>query len=190
MVSDRLKYQRNMDRALERDLTEPEWEALQTHFGESPQSADYWERLQQVDWLLDTTPLVVPSPGFASRVMAAIAAMPLPAFANRKIGLGLALGLLAVAFLTVPVLSGALLVLLSAITNPGTINTILQGATSGISYLADLIRNLVQELRTVAVDTPMIPALLMTAIPLSMVWVWLVWHLSGGSRFFSKHRLT
>jgi hypothetical protein len=65
------------------------------------------------------------------------------------------------------------------IADPGTYTSLLEAVTSGVSYLVDLGSNLGSELETLVTETPMIPALLSTAIPISMVWGWLVWYLSG-----------
>jgi hypothetical protein len=174
---DQLKYHHKLNTALDQELTEQEWEALNNDLADSPEVAAYWERLRRVDRLLHETPLAAPSAGFTSRVMAAIAAIHLPDHRRLSVGIGLGLGVAAI--LIIPLLSAGLLLLLSVITDPGTYTKLLQAITGGVSYLVDLGANLGSELETLVTDTPMIPALLSTAIPISMVWGWLVWYLSG-----------
>lgn len=174
---DQLKYHHKLNTALDHELTEQEWEALNNDLADSPEIAAYWERLSTVDHILHEAPLVGPSAGFASRVMAAIASIHLPDHRRLSVGFGIGLGV--AALLVIPVLSAGLLLLLSVVTDPGTYTRLLQVVTSGVSYLIDLGADLSSELETLVTETPMIPALLSTAIPVSMVWGWLVWYLSG-----------
>ncbi|NLX08670.1 MAG: hypothetical protein GXY36_03360 [Chloroflexi bacterium] len=182
MVDDRSKFEQSMNSALDHELSEEELHALQEQVEESPAAADNWKRLRQVDALLRSLPLAVPADSLAGKVMAAIAAQQIAELARRRHGLGLALGLVAAALLTVPLLSALVLLLVSTITNPGTIAAILQGAAAVTSYVVDLVADLGRQLRSLASDTPALLALLTAVIPMSMLWGWLVWYLLGGSR--------
>lgn len=181
---DQSKYHHKLNTALDEQLTEQEWDALNNDLADSPEVAAYWDRLSTVDRLLHETPLAAPSPGFASRVMAAIASIHLADHRRLSVGIGVGLGVAAI--LLIPVLSAGLLLLLSAVTDPGTYTRLLQSITSGVSYLVDLGSNLSSELETLVTETPMIPALLSTAIPISMVWGWLIWYLSGRPKLISR----
>jgi hypothetical protein len=175
-----------MNSALDQELSERELEALHNHLEASEEAATAWDRLQQTDELLRTTPLAAPSPGFARRVMAAIAAMPLPGFVHRQPGIGIALGLLVAALITVPVFSVLFFVLLTVITDPGTLQTILQTVLNAASYVISLMANLAGEIENIVRDTPVLAALLTTMIPVTLLWGWLIWLLLGGRRFLSK----
>lgn len=102
MARDEIKLQQQMNRALDGELAEQELAVLHARLQESAEESTRWERLRKTDELLRTTPPVAPSRGFAERVMAAILSMPMPEFARRSRGLGLALGLLVAALLAVP----------------------------------------------------------------------------------------
>ncbi|HEX3052608.1 MAG TPA: sigma-E factor negative regulatory protein [Aggregatilineaceae bacterium] len=166
-----------MQRALDQELSAAELDALHTQISESPDTAQQWERLQQVDQVIRETPLVAPLPGFTERVMAAIAAMPLPGFAKGHMGLGLALGLLAAALLTLPLLSVVLILLLSVATNPSALNSFFQSLTDSSGTVAALAGNAGDELAQLVTKTPVLLALLTVVIPLTALWVWWVWHL-------------
>ncbi len=188
MAKEDLQHQQSMNRALDDDLSEQESEALGTRLQESGEDAAHWERLRRTDELLRTTPLVAPAPGFTNRVMAAIAAMPLPDFAKRHLSVGIALGLAFAALLTVPILSIVFLVLMSVLTDPGALNDWLQTLINAAGYMINLLADLAGEVQGAAQKTPMLLALLTTMIPLTILWVWLIWYLLGGSKFLARHQ--
>jgi hypothetical protein len=180
------EYLQSMNSALDQELSEQELAALNAQLEESKEASDIWEHLRQTDELLRTTPLVAPSPGFASRVMAAIAAMPLPGFMHREPGIGIALGLLVAALVTVPVFSVLFFMLLTVLADPGTLHTLLQTVLGATSYVIGLMADLAGEVEHMVSDTPVLAALLTTMIPVTLLWGWLIWSLLGGPRFLSK----
>lgn len=179
MVNDPSNLEHRMNKALDQALSEAEAETLQEQLSASSGSSEQWQRMQQVDQLMRTTPLVAPSAGFTARVMAAIERLRLDELADRQISVGVALGLMAAALLTIPFLSVLLIVLVSALSTPATVTALFQGVTSGTSYAIDLVADLLHVMKDLVTDTPMVPALLTTMIPLGMVWAWLLWYLSG-----------
>ncbi|MBN1201797.1 MAG: sigma-E factor negative regulatory protein [Anaerolineae bacterium] len=181
-----LNTQHSMNNALDHELSAAELDALNTQLEASPEATEYWRRLRRIDQLLRNAPLIRPLPGFSDRVMVAIASMPLSAFANKQFGLGAALGLVAAAVLTVPLLSVAAILLVNAIIDPGTMNGLLQVVTAGTSYVIDVVSDLGSGLHTLVTETPMVPALISTVIPVSMLWVWMIWYFSGSPRLFTR----
>ena len=67
--------------------------------------------------------------------------------------------------------------LLSAITSPGILNAGLQVIANGVGYGVGLVADVGERLNAAVSDTPMLPALLSTVIPITMLWVWSVWYL-------------
>jgi hypothetical protein len=181
MAKGEMQYQQIMNRALDEDLTEQEMEQLGTRLEESADDAVHWERLRQTDELLRITPMVAPAAGFTNRVMAAIAAMPLPDFAKRHLSVGIALGLAIVALLTVPILSVIFL-------DPGALNDWLQTLINAAGYVINLLGDLAGEVRDAGRQTPMLLALLTTMIPLTVLWGWLIWYLLGGPKFMTRRQ--
>ncbi|MBN2303994.1 MAG: hypothetical protein JXQ72_05930 [Anaerolineae bacterium] len=175
------KYLQNMHSALDHDLSEEEQAALHAHLEKSSEAAQESDRLHQTDELLRSTPQAAPSPGFADRVMAALAALPLPDFMNRQLSVGLALGLATAAILMVPLLSVALILLLSVITDPGALNAVLQTLIDAMSYLIGIGADFVRELRSFVSGNPLVLVLLSAVIPVTVFWGWLVRHLWGRS---------
>ncbi|MBI5957136.1 MAG: hypothetical protein HY866_00275 [Chloroflexi bacterium] len=182
MPRDDANMHARMNRALDSELSEEEQALLHQQLEEAPEIADHWDQLRRTDELLRTTPMIAPLPEFASRVMAAISALPIPAFVRRHPGAGVALGLALAAFLTVPIFSVLLLVLLSALTDPGTLNTWLRAVLGASGYILALVADIADELRAGITTTPMIVALITTMIPLSALWGWLIWYLMGSPR--------
>ena len=184
MARDELRN--HMNSALDNDLSEREWEALHSRLAESDEESELWDRLRNTDQLLRVTPMVSPLPGFASRVMAAIAAMSLPGFAKRQPGVGIALGLVVAALMTIPVLSALLIVFLSVITDPSALQSVLGGAISAVGYLIELGADVIAQIDAAVADTIILPALLTTIIPLTILWGWLIWHFAGKPRARSR----
>jgi hypothetical protein len=146
------------------------------------------KRLARVDRVLSETPMVGPSAGFALRVMAAIAAMELPHLTRRRLTSSFAVGLAVAALLVLPGLSGLVIVVASAITNPGILNAGFQIVANGTGYAAGLIADVGESLNKAVSETPMVPALLTTVIPITMLWVWAVWYLMREPRLLSEQQ--
>lgn len=180
MVDHDSKYAEHMNSALDQGLSAAEAQELQARLNDSPETAELWSRLKRVDWLLRNTPMVAPSAEFAGRVMAAVAVMGMPRIANKRLALGIVLGLLVAAMLAVPVMSVALILLFRTITDPSTFSTVFQAVASALGYVVGVVSDAGSRLDTLVHETPMVPALLSTVIPLAMLWGWLVWYLSGG----------
>lgn len=140
------------------------------------------ESQQRVDRLFGQTPMVDPSPGFAARVMAAIAQMP--AYARRELGIGLALGLAFAAVIAVPLVVALAVALVVTLLDAGTLSSILQGAVEAAGYVVGLGRDAAGELRAWVQDSPAVAVLATALLPLVAIWAWLLWTLSGrGWRF-------
>ncbi|MBN1681917.1 MAG: hypothetical protein JW966_16690 [Anaerolineae bacterium] len=167
----------SMSKALDHELSESELESLNAHLSESEDDARHFERMRKTDQLLHETPMINAPSGFAQRVMQAIAVMNLADFANQRLSVGVALGLVAAALLTIPILSMLLIALVTIFTDPGTLQVILQAAINASTSAIGLIADLADGVQNMISDMPMIPALLTTVIPLSMLWGWLIWYL-------------
>ncbi len=180
MVNDP-KFQQSTNNAHDQELSEAELAELQARQTEIEEAAPP-PQVRKVEKFLRETPQIAPASGFSSRVMAAIAAVGLPDLRKRQMGLGLALGLLAVAFLTLPVLSILLIVLVSVISNPGTLHSLFQWITEGASYVLAMAGDLGNSLEHLVRKTPLVAVLLSTSIPVAIFWGWLVRYLLRGHR--------
>jgi hypothetical protein len=58
-----------------------------------------------------------------------------------------------------------------------------------VGYGLGIAFDLGDGLERLATETPVVPALLTTVIPLSMLWVWLVWYLSEGRMVASERHV-
>jgi len=115
MGNEQSNHAHQMSESFEPDQAEREFEAVRARLGAdaAPEALD--QRLQQVEMLLRNAPFELPSPGFANRVMAAVAAMTFPHMHNRRLSLSLALGLALVAALTLPLLALGIATLFDAL---------------------------------------------------------------------------
>lgn len=180
MVHDDWNAQHRMNEALDQTLSEEELAELQAQFESAPEVEQEWDQLRRTDELFRTTPQVGPSAGFAKRVMEAIAALPLPGFAKRELSVGLALGLAAAAALALPVLVVALFLLIGAVTNPGTISTLLEASINAMSFVVGLAADVAAEVRSWISGSPALGVLLVLVVPLSIIWGWMLWALLSG----------
>jgi anti-sigma factor RsiW len=169
------KHKQAMHRALDQEITAEEQAELEAHLTESQEDSVHWERLRQVDDTLHKTPKVAPSPNFTGRVMAAVAALHAGEFVPQRIGLGIALGLMIAAFLTLPALAVALVVLVGLLTDPGAINALFQLAADGASYVVGAVSSL--EVSFTAGDIPLVLGLGSGVLSLVVLWWWSVRHL-------------
>ena len=165
--------------ALDHDLNEEELAILQEEISEKPEVSKQWEKLRQTDLLLRSTPMVRPSPDFGARVMAAISALGVPDAVRRYFSVGVALGLAVAAVLTVPLLSALLIFTVRTLVEPAAIAAILGSLTGIVSTVMGLVNSTGQALNDFVTETPVVPALLTTAIPLGMLCAWLIWYLLG-----------
>ncbi len=171
-----------MNQALDEELEARELAALEGELSQTPDVAAHWERLRRTDELLRTTPMIHPAPGFADRVVAALAALPVPGLARRTPSVGIALGLALAALLAIPVLSVGLWLLLSVITDPGALNAFLQTIIDAASTVIGIGGEVLGALRDAAGDTPLLAALLAALVPILALWVGVMWTVAGGGR--------
>lgn len=167
------------NRLLDEELAEAEHAALQEVLKEDAAAARQLAYMQRLDRLLRATPLASPSSDFTRRVMGAIAELELPEQIRRRMGIGIALGLAIAAILTVPVLSALLIIIARTVLDPQSLAALLGTLSGAASTLWGLGGSLADALNQVVFETPVVPALMTTAIPIGMVWAWLVWYLLG-----------
>ena len=175
-----------MNRALDSELSEEEQAAFQAELEESPADAVRWNKLHRTDDLLRTTPLIAPASDFSRRVMAAVAAMPVPQFIRRNPGLGIALGLAVAALFTIPVFSVLLFLMFSVFTDPGALNGLFQTLINTAGYVIDLTGNILDEIQSFANGTSALPLVLTAMVPVTIVWGWLIWVLVGNRNFLNR----
>jgi hypothetical protein len=176
---------REMNLALDHELVDEARSALDTHLSSSAQDAALWDRMQTVDHLLSAEPLVEAPSDFASKVMAFIAANTVNApsvqenlEARSRAGLGAAFGLVLAVVITVPLVATALIAVQRWLSDPAALNTLLQQTVLFLNTIAQAVASFLQVIASYTVDNPILPALLTTLIPLTMIWGWLMWYTS------------
>lgn len=182
MVNGDANTAKMLNRALDHELSEEEQALLAAQTVAEPELAARLELLRKTDEVLRTTPMVAPSPQFVRRVMEAIATLPLPGLARRELSVGLVLGLLAAALLTIPMLALLFFLLLSVLTTPGAFNTLLQAGIDVFTYSLGLAADIAEQLRDWLRSSPGLAVLMVLVVPLAGLWAWLMWHLLSGRR--------
>jgi hypothetical protein len=171
-----------MNRALDEQLTGPARARLQTMLDTHPDESVLYEQLRKVDALFRHPPMVAAPPDFARQVMASIQAGKHEVYAPRRRlrlywGLGL-LGMLA----SIPLGVILLLVVVPAVVEPQALASLFQGLIQILATISGVMEGLLLFLGNLLAAYPMAPALVLTVIPLLMVWGWLVWFLQQQNR--------
>lgn len=171
---------RDMNLALDHLLPESEQAALEAHLAESARDASLWRAMRTVDDLFDNASEIHAPPDFASKVMAAVAAMPtqapvaaekpLPETSNKVFGVGLGI------MIAVPLILAAFLGVQSWASDPAALNTLLQQIVVVLNTITQAVAAIFEMITGYVKGNPIIPALLTTIIPLLMVWGWLMWY--------------
>lgn len=175
--------QEQMIRALDGELDGAALAELQAYLRDAPQQAALYEDLRQVDALLRNPPLVAAPAGLAGRVMADIQAGKHERYARpRRVGGLLAVGLALGALVALPVLVVGVLVVARLVAEPSSLASLLYGLIQALGAFSGFLEGLLIVLGSLIADYPMVPALLLTAIPLLMLWGWLVWFLRERNR--------
>ncbi len=159
-----------MNLAIDRLLDTDARDALDEHLDHSPDDALLWHKMQRVDRTLRGAAQVAAPAGFSARLMAALAAGRGPQ-TDPRLGIGIAVGLMLAAFVTIPVLGGLLLLALSLILNTTAIQTALAGLSRLGSALSAVLATFVTQMGTLVATNPLMPILSMAALgTLAMFW--------------------
>jgi hypothetical protein len=175
MTQKNLKHDMNL--ALDHLLPDSDaFEARMSALPTSSREALLWDRMQMVDALLRNDSEIAAPPDFASRVIASIAAGPAPVKAHAPMGAALALAL--IALFLVPLAVGGVVVVQRLLTDPGALNALVQQLVAILNFVAQAVTSTFQVIASSVIDQPILPALLITIIPLVVVWGWFMWYVS------------
>jgi len=76
--------------------------------------------------------------------------------------------------------------ILSVITDPGALNGLFQALLDTASYVIELGANIVDELQAFVTGTPLLPLLVTAVVPITVIWLWLLWTLLGNPRIMNR----
>jgi anti-sigma factor RsiW len=110
---------RAMNLAIDHQLSEGERQELHAHLDRTPKDARLWARMRRADRLLRSASMVDAPEGFAQRFMDTLASGRQPT-RDTRLGLGIALGRLAVALTAIPILALMLIALVALLTDGAT----------------------------------------------------------------------
>ena len=172
-----------MNRALDGLLDDAAQAVLNALLDGNPQEAQRFKQLNQVDGLLRHPPLVAAPDGLPQAVMAAIRAGQHEAYARpRLLASPLVLGLTLGTVIALPLLFLALLAVSQILADPGGLIALLEGLIQALGTVATAAERLLCFLGSLIAAYPMVPALLVTVIPIVMLWGWLIWFLQQRNR--------
>jgi hypothetical protein len=172
-----------MNQALDNLLDDAARAALNAQLDANPDEAYLYSQLVQVNGLLQRPPTVVAPVGFAQGVLAAIRAGRHEVYARPRLsGFFLVLGLTLGAVVALPLLALALVGLGQVLVEPDALIGLLQGLIQVLGGLTGAAEGLLTFLGSLVMAYPMVPALLLTVIPMVMLWGWLLWFLQQRNR--------
>ncbi len=110
---------RAMNLAIDQQLSPEERQELHAHLDRTPKDARLWARMRRADRLLRSAALIEAPEGFAQRFMETLASGKRPTY-DPRMGLGIALGMLAIAMTAIPVLALVLIAITAMLTDTAT----------------------------------------------------------------------
>lgn len=159
-MTDERQTQRMQD-ALDDQLAPDELDTLYQGLDSNPQEASVFQRLRTVDRMLKEAPFESAPQTLALRVLAKIAELK-PEQLRRGAGLAIALGLGLVALLLLPLLGALGWLIIQVLSNPAAAVSAVIGVLGSI---AGLVLAAVQNVQAALQTSPLIPAVLLGAIP-------------------------
>ncbi len=159
--------------------TGPNEEELAAFHAPHAQEAAARPAWQRVEALLRSAPMVAPSAEFAERVMHAIATLPRPSWKSRELSVGVALGLLVAALLSVPFLAGTLFALVSALADVAVFNTLVEVGVNVVSTLSGLLNALAAQMQALVTASVWNALLVASALPAAALWGRVLWRMWG-----------
>ena len=174
--------QDQLNRALDEPLTGAALVEFKAMLEADPDEAILYAQLRRVDELFRQPPVAAPMPDFASKVMARIEAGEHKAYAPRRRWNMLLWGLAVTGLLAVPVVLVVALLVIPALSQPGALTSLGAGLIQVAGSLGGGLETLLQFLNDLLVTYPIAPALVLTAIPLVMIWGWMVWYFQQQNR--------
>lgn len=174
--------QEQLNRALDEPLSGAALVDFMARLEADPDEAALYAQLRRVDELFRQPPMVAPAPDFASKVMARIEAGEHLAYAPRRRWNLLLWGLALTVLLAIPVILFVALLVVPALAQPGALTSFGAGLIQVAGSLGGGLEGLLQFLNDLLVAYPIAPALVLTAIPLTMLWVWMVWYFQQQNR--------
>lgn len=176
-------HQDRLNRALDGLLSEEELAQVDALMRADPGDARRFHQMQAADQALQTPPMAAAPPNFAANVMAAIQAGKHQVYVEEPrvrsfLWFGLALGTI----IALPLVIFGLAAFGQAIGDSAVLSTLLQDLGQTLTRLVNFATGVLNFLGSFFTQFPVIPALLLTLIPLALVWGWLVWWLQQRSR--------
>ena len=162
-------------RAPKGDFSEEELAASQAQQAED--TAPRAQALQWVDALLRSAPVLAPSAEFAERVMHAIATMPRPDWKRRDLSVGVALGLMVAAFVSVPFLAGAFFALVRTLADADIFSTLLQTGVSVLTGTMGLLTEVAEQMQALVTASMWNTILVALVLPAAALWGRVLWRM-------------
>ena len=165
------RQNRLMQEALDKNLPAEELSELYAQIDQSPADAAEFQRLKQVDRMLRAAPFERAPQGLALRIMARLAEGLQPEQLRRSSGLALALGLALVTLVLTPLLAALGLLILNVITNATALSTLIGQVINVLAMVLNSLDSVVQGAQDVLKAYPEAPVLMITLIPVALLWL-------------------
>jgi anti-sigma factor RsiW len=162
---------RLMQEALDDRLSPEALQELHNRLNDDPQEADEFDRLRAVDRTLKSAPHERAPGTLALRIMARLAEELQNPRLHHLSGLALAVGLGLVALTLMPLLIGIGWLLVTSVGSASFFNTAIQALTGFVAAGAAAMASVVQSAQALMNATPVLPAALVTLIPVGVFWL-------------------
>lgn len=165
------RQKRLMQEALDDNLTPEARHELQKHLGRDMESAETFDRLQQVDRMLRTAPHERAPRELAMKIMQRLAQVVKPQQLSRLSGLALALSLSLVALVMMPLLIGLGWLVLSVIGSAAGLSSLIQQVVNLLAFGIVALEVFVQQVQDFLAANPEVPLVMVALIPVSLFWL-------------------
>ncbi|MEP7285913.1 MAG: hypothetical protein ABI947_09110 [Chloroflexota bacterium] len=159
---------RDMNMALDSQLSDTTQESLYAHLAESRQASQLWENMQKVDRLLANEPMLQAPPTFAAMLMASLSTRPAPQPVYHRTDLRAVVGLLLAVCVVLPGVIATLIVVQRWLSDPDALNMLVQRLVWLLNTIAQAFTAMLEVIAHYAVANPFLfsvaPMLMVAAI--------------------------
>ncbi|MCC6614559.1 MAG: hypothetical protein IT320_13850 [Anaerolineae bacterium] len=165
------RHRRLMQEALDEQLSLDARQELYRQLDDTPEDAEIYSRLRQVDRLLRTAPMERAPERLALKIMAKLAEGLQTQKLSQTAGLALSLALALLALLMMPLLAALGWLILNSLGNAAVLSGLIKSLSSMLVYLMNGLQTLVESAQQLLQNNPQTPAAVLVLIPIALLWI-------------------
>lgn len=160
---------RAMNLAIDHELSVEDRQELHAHLDRTPKDARLWARMQRADRLLRSSSLIEAPEGFARRFMETLASGKQPNH-DPRMGLGIALGMLAIAMTAIPILALALIGITAMLTDAATTGMVVARMNELWRELVNLATHITTPAAELVRGNALVIGMMILSVPAIVLW--------------------